>query len=66
MEGKNSENFLVDIKAQGQLLSETGIIQGEIKNEKEIELEISISSTECGEKMAYFFIEVDDGASENF
>lgn len=34
--------------------------------EKEIDVEINISSSECGEKIAYFFIEVDDGSPISF
>ena len=59
MEGKSSETLNVDIKAQGQSLQgNNGIIESELKNEKEIDLEITINSSECGEKMAFFYIEV--------
>lgn len=46
--------------------AEGGVIIGQIKNERQIELEVSISSSECGEKMAYFFIEIDDGEPATF
>jgi hypothetical protein len=39
LEGKNSESLYVDVEAQGQSLERNGnLLQGEIKNEKEIEL----------------------------
>lgn len=37
-----------------------------IKQDKEIELEVSIKSSECGEKLVYFFIEVEDGSPLSF
>lgn len=53
LEGKSCETLMVDIKTQGQSLEGNGgFIESEIKNEKEIELEVSLSSTACGEKMA--------------
>lgn len=67
MEGKSSSSFNVDLRAQGQsLLGNNGLIEGEIRNEKEIELEVSFSSSLCGEQMAYFFVEVQDGAPLSF
>jgi hypothetical protein len=42
------------------------LIEAELKNEKEIEIEIQVSSSQCGEKMAYFYIEVQDGAPISF
>ena len=37
-----------------------------MKAEKEIEIEIQIQSSEVGEKMAYFYVEVQDGAPISF
>jgi hypothetical protein len=47
-------------------LGNNGLIEGEIRNEKEIELEVTFSSSLCGEQMAYFFVEVQDGAPLSF
>lgn len=67
MEGKSNSSFNVDIRAQGQSLQNSnGVIEGEIRNEKEIELEVSFSSSIVGEQMAYFFVEVQDGAPLSF
>lgn len=67
MEGKSSSSFNVDLRAQGySLLGNNGLIEGEIRNEKEIELEVTFSSSLCGEQMAYFFVEVQDGAPLSF
>ena len=37
-----------------------------MKTEKEIDIELTIKSSECGEKIAYFFIEVEDGSPLSF
>lgn len=51
MEGKSRKSFDVDLRAQGKSikLANNGIIEGEMKSEKEIDLEIVIKSSECGE-----------------
>jgi hypothetical protein len=55
MEGKSSENLKVDLRTQGfQISSSTGtdlggIIESKIATDKEIEIEITLSSTECCE-----------------
>jgi hypothetical protein len=67
MEGKSSTAFNVDIRTQGLSLQDSnGVIEGEIRNEKEIDLEVTFSSSVCGEQMAYFFVEVQDGAPLSF
>ena len=59
LEGKNSESFFVDVEAQGESLDRHGnLLQGEIKNDKEIELNLTVLSPQIGERMAYFFIEI--------
>jgi len=52
MEGKSSENLKVDLRTQGFQISSTGsdlggIIDSKIATDKEIDIEITISSTEC-------------------
>jgi hypothetical protein len=38
------------LRAQGySLSSNNGVIEGEIRTEKEIDLDVTISSSECGE-----------------
>ena len=71
MEGKSSENLKVDLRTQGYQITSTGsdlggIIESKIANDKEIEIEITISSTECGDQAAFFYIEVQDGAPISF
>jgi hypothetical protein len=67
LEGKSSEDLTVDLCTQGQRLSQNNwIIQGEIKIEKEIDLEIFMSSKDVGEKSAFFYIEVEDGEPVSF
>ena len=48
------------------MLNNNNLIEGEIRNEKEIELEVTFSSSLCGEQMAYFFVEVQDGIPLSF
>jgi hypothetical protein len=38
-------------------MNNNGLIEGEITTH-DIQLELTISSSECGEQMAYFFVEV--------
>ena len=48
-------------------MSEGGIIDGVIEaSEEEINLKIVVQSTERGECMAYFYIEIEDGAPVSF
>lgn len=63
MEGKSSENMIVEFKAQGQTIRSSGsdlggIIDSSISSDKEIDIELTIESTECGDMSAYFYIEV--------
>ena len=71
MEGKSSENLKVDLRTQGFQITSIGsdlggIIESKIASDKEIEIEITISSTECCEQTAFFYIEVQDGAPISF
>lgn len=69
LEGKNRPSFDVDIQTQGKSLkkSEGGIINGVIDaSEDDINLKIVIHSEERGECMAYFYIEIEDGAPVSF
>lgn len=71
MEGKASENMVVEFKAQGQTIRSSGtdlggIIDSSISSDKEIDIELTIESTECGDMSAYFYIEVQDGAPLSF
>jgi hypothetical protein len=67
LEGKNSESLSVDIRTQGQsLMQNNGVIKNEIKSDKYIDLDITLSSAECGEKVAYFFIQIEDGQPVSF
>ncbi len=56
MEGKSSELLQVEVRAQGkQILSAMhssdlgGIIESKIQSDKEIDIEINITSSECGD-----------------
>lgn len=42
------------------------IIDSKIKEDKDIEIELTITSSECGEQSAFFYIEVNDGAPLSF
>jgi|TARA_B110000285_G_C15138223_1_gene628711 hypothetical protein len=69
LEGKNRNSFEVDIQTQGKSLStaEGGVIHGVIEaSEEEIKLSIVVQSRERGECMAYFYIEIEDGAPISF
>jgi hypothetical protein len=66
LEGKNKDSFDIDIQTQGKSLklAEGGIINGVI--EHDIELNIVVNSQERGECMAFFYIEIEDGAPVSF
>lgn len=55
MEGKSSEALQVDLKAQRYSITSGrgedlgGVIESEINSEKEIEIELTIQSSECGD-----------------
>lgn len=73
MEGKSSESLKVELRTQGyQIVSEAhsadlgGMIESKIQNDKEIEIEINLTCSECGEQSAFFYIEVQDGAPITF
>lgn len=38
------------------------MIESKIASDKEIDIEITLTSSECGEQTAYFYVEVQDGA----
>ncbi len=42
------------------------MIEGEIKEEPEIEIEVKMVSKVCGEQKAHFYIEIADGAPISF
>jgi hypothetical protein len=47
--------------------SPNGVITGEIRSEDdEIEIEVTIKSKVCGEQIAYFYVEIADGAPITF
>jgi hypothetical protein len=52
--------------SQGKSLKQLGIIESKIKEEDEIEVEVSIKSTSVGEKSAFFLVEIADGAPISF
>ena len=65
MESKNRDSFKVNVKVQGRTLSDAcPIVEGEIHND--IELTLEIESEECGEAIAYFYIEIEDGPPVSF
>jgi hypothetical protein len=71
MEGKSSPDFRVTLKTQGYTIESLGndmgaIIDSKIQSDKEIEIELTIESAECGDQSAFFFIEVNDGAPLSF
>lgn len=68
LEGKNKESFEVDILTQGKSMSKgNGVIDGTIDaNSEGIDLKINVRSAERGECMAYFYIEIEDGAPISF
>lgn len=68
MEGKNRESFDVDLCAQGQWLSKAqgSVLIGEITSSDSITMDLRISSDETGPAIAYFFIEIEDGAPISF
>ena len=56
---------MVNVRVQGKTMSDaTPIVEGEINND--IELTIEIESEECGEAIAYFYIEIEDGPPVSF
>ena len=42
------------------------MIEGDFKEESEIEIEVKIQSRVCGEQNAFFYIEIADGAPISF
>ncbi len=63
MEGKSSPNLKVDIRTQGFQITSIGsdlggMIESKIATDKEIDIEITLTSYECGEQVAFFFVEV--------
>jgi hypothetical protein len=63
MAGKSSESLKVDLRTQGFQITSIGsnlggIIESKIASDKEIDIEITLSSTECCESTAFFYIEV--------
>jgi hypothetical protein len=69
LEGKNDPDLKVDLRSGGQSLSNTegGVMEGVIQGSAgEIEFEMSMESPNCGEKNAYFFIEIEDGEPLSF
>jgi hypothetical protein len=63
MEGKSSEALKVDLRTQGYQIQSSGsdlggMIESKIANDKEIEIEISLTSNQCGDASAFFYIEV--------
>jgi hypothetical protein len=69
MEGKNRESFNIDIVAQGRSLNaqEGQVMHGVIAaSEEDIDLNVYVQSEQRGECMAYFFIEIEDGAPVTF
>lgn len=68
MEGKNRDTFDVDLYAEGRSLEQAqgAILTGEILTSDSIDLEIIISSSQVGPAIAYFFIEIEDGAPISF
>lgn len=69
LEGKSRESFEIDVVVQGKKLSKqvNGIIEGVIDaSDAEITLKIEAMSPDRGEAMAYFYIEIEDGAPISF
>lgn len=69
MEGKNKDSFNIDIVTQGQSLraQEGQVMYGVIAAAQEdIDLNIHVQSDQRGECMAFFFIEIEDGAPVTF
>ena len=63
MEGKSSETLKVDLRTQGYQIQSSGsdlggMIESKIANDKEIDIEISLTSNQCGDASAFFYIEV--------
>jgi len=55
------------VKARGKSLAQNGgVIEGKIDGTDAIDLDITIKSEECGKAIAYFFIEIEDGAPVSF
>lgn len=71
MEGKSSQDLEVEVRTQGYQISSHGadlggLIESKIANDKEIEIEITLTSKKCGDANAFFYIEVQDGAPISF
>lgn len=68
LEGKNSETFDVDLRTQGKSIKEgNGQIEGIMESsEMELNLELVVQSPDCGDKLAYFYIQIQDGAPISF
>jgi len=71
MEGKTSESLNLELKTQGYTITSAGtdlgtLIDSKISSDKEIEIQLTISCSECGDQSAFFYIEVQDGAPISF
>ncbi len=63
MEGKSSDALAVELKTQGRTIVSKGgdlgeMIESTIKTDKEIDIELTINCSECGDQSAFFYIEV--------
>jgi hypothetical protein len=71
MESKSNEHLQVDLRSQGHTIQIMGtdlggLIESKIQSDKEIEIELTIRSSECGDMSGFFYIEVQDGAPLSF
>jgi len=58
----------VDLRTQGKSTKEgNGQIEGIMESsEMELNLELVVQSPDCGDKLAYFYIQIQDGAPISF
>lgn len=67
LEGQNDPDMKVDLRTGSQSLSEHGVIEGVISGSTgHLEFDLSIMSPNCGDKNAYFFVEIEDGEPITF
>ncbi len=62
MEGKNADDFHVALSGT----NEEGLLEGIIAESGKVDLRLSVQSETIGDRMAYFFIEIEDGPPVSF
>lgn len=70
LEGKNDPDLKVDLRVESGLSileAPEGVLEGVIPEEqRHLEFYITLESPNCGEKNAYFFVQIEDGEPLTF